>query len=375
MKIAFWMTTPKTLDINEIDAGRIICGGTERELLCLASELNKAYTTSENPHPIFIFGDVKERGGIYGQALFYHYTDLPLVLAQHQIDAFIVVRAHDTVLSPRRGRFLFDKQRPRKVILWSGDNYDTTNNEILYDKLVTDNLDYVVLKSEWQKDIWFNYFPRLKDKITVIRKGLDVGSMPIGLEPVSKPKFIYASVAFRGLSRFLQIWPKIKAEIPRATLDCLAKTTLYQDNNPQEKSYLELYQQIAALPGVTLKEPLPQKDFFELLPSYYAMLYPNCGFDETVCGAALEAMACGVPVITSARAGLVETVKAGDGILIGDDPHSLEYENAFVRATLDLWMNPKKRDRMGEYGFREIREHYNIKETVKDWQNLLEGAA
>jgi len=371
MKIGFWTTTPKLLDINEIGEGRIVCGGTEREELCLAKELHPFYAQEGNAHPIYIFGNVKERGGVFNQAIFLNYNDLPKILEKETIDVLIVVRAHDQILSPRRNRLLFGERRPKKVVLWSGDDYDQANNEILYDKLVTDNLDAIVLKSDWQKERWLENFFRIKDKrIETIPKGLDVKNLSKTRSECQAPRFIYASTAFRGLELFLRLWPEIKKQIPEATLDCYAKTTLYLDDDPQERKYQWLYQEIAKLPDVKVKEPLPQKDFWKELPNYYAMLYPNT-FNETVCGVALEAMASGVPVITSERAGLIETIKDGKSVLIPGDPYSSEYAEKFVEATASLWNAKGARSLMSKEGYRRIREKYDIKKTSLKWRDFL----
>lgn len=367
MKIAFWTTTAKKLDPAEIATGKIICGGSEREMLCLAKELHQRYACASNPHPVLVFGNVGKSQSLPDQPLFLDYTELQKV---EDLEILIVTRAQKEVLNPR----YTGKQLTRKTILWSGDSFDQPNNEILYDKWTVEAINRIVLKGHWQWTTWRENFPLLQpEKVAIIRKGLDLESMLLEPSKADKPKFVYASVAFRGLYRFLEIWPKLKAKLPAATLDCYCKTTLYVDNNTQEQDYKELYEKIGALPGVTIKEPLPQKEFFKILPSYYAMLYPNCGFDETVCGVALESMASGVPVVTSARAGLVETIKAGDGILIEGDPTTAEYADEFVEATLDLWHRQAHRNWMGEYGFRKIREHYGIKETAKLWQGLLDN--
>jgi glycosyltransferase involved in cell wall biosynthesis len=129
------------------------------------------------------------------------------------------------------------------------------------------------------------------------------------------------------------------------------------------------------MPGVTVNDPLPQKEFLKILPTYYAMLYPNCGFEETVCGVALEAMASGVPVITSAVAGLVETINAGGSILIEGDPASKDYERKFVEAVCDLWGNSLRREMLSITGFHSITNSHNIKTTAEIWKRTIDEAA
>lgn len=371
MRIGFWVTTAKRLDVNEISQGRIICGGAEYDMLNLAKHLHQMCATPDCAHPVCIFGNVKERGGVFNHALFFGYEDLPKILKHEDLEVLIVVRAHRQILSPRCNQIFFGERKPKKIVLWSGDSYDQANNEVLHDPAAVNNLDGFVVKSEWQKKVWLDNFPRLKNKrLKVIRRGLNLEVMPVERSTASAPRFIYASTAFRGLELFAGIWPQIKKAIPEATLDCYAKTSLYIDNNPRDDDYQMLYRQIGQLPGVTIKNPLPQSEFYVELQNYYAMLYPNV-FNETVCGVALESMAAGVPVITSEKAGLIETIKDGKGVLIPGDPYSKEYAEKFVDATISLWNAKGARSTMSKEGFKKIREKYDIKKTSQEWYHFL----
>lgn len=366
MQIGFWLTTNRSFDPRQIEQTPF--GGSEIEALHLARELQSRFD-----HSLFVFGNVERRMDSGQSIYFLRYDDLPEITGTKEgLEALIVVRAHNEILSPRYNRGIFSKGRPRRVVLWSGDSFDQSNNACLHDVWALKEIDRIILKSQWQKEVWLENFPALKvGQVEIIRKGLNIEGLPLDPGRTNEPKFIYASVAFRGLERFLQIWPLVKEKIPGAVLDCYCQTTLYDRNNDQ-RQYRALYKQIAALPEVRIMEPLPQKEFFERLPAYYAMLYPNSGFDETVCGVALEAMASGVPVITSARAGLIETIEAGDGILLYEAPRSEEYTRAFAAATVDLWSQRDNRNRRSEQGFRKIREKYSIREAGQSWQNLLD---
>jgi glycosyltransferase involved in cell wall biosynthesis len=368
MRIAFWLTTDRRFEAKEID--RTPFGGCEIEALHLARELTRIYKM-----PCYIFANVVQPVGIQGHAFFFRYEDLPRIVEHKDFDVLIVVRADARVLNPRYSDKYFGNGRPDKIILWSGDSYDQRNNEMMHDHWSLANIDLVVLKGYWQMQTWLENFRRLEEgRVTVIRKGIDVSSLCESPSTAIAPRFIYASVAFRGLHRFIDIWPRIKERIPDATLDCFPKTTLYDGTLPQDQ-YEQIYKQLAALPGVTVNDPLPQKEFLKILPTYYAMLYPNCGFEETVCGVALEAMASGVPVITSAVAGLVETINAGGSILIEGDPASKDYERKFVEAVCDLWGNSLRREMLSITGFHSITNSHNIKTTAEIWKRTIDEAA
>lgn len=367
MKIAFWFTTNKKFKFSQWEDTPF--GGCEIEALHLARELHSLYASYKNKWPVMIFANIDDNGGINNHGLFFNHEDFAYAMGRFGIDVLIVVRAHDAILSPRKNQNYFVNGKPRLTILWSGDSYDQPNNELLYDKFAVDDIDKIILKGIWQEVQWLECFSKIKrDKIEVINKGLNVEWLTNERSNCTEPRFIYASTAFRGMSNFIKIWPLIKRKIPEATLDCYCKTTLYDEAIKQDE-YSDLYRTLSSF-GVTIKEPIPQKEFFKVLPNYYAMLYPNTGFEETVCGVALEAMASGVPVITTARAGLIETINAGNSILIEE---SENYVQDFADYVHGLWMDKKSREEISVFGFDRIRESYSIKKKALQWKALIDG--
>jgi len=362
MKLAFWITTNKYFDPAKLDDTPF--GGCEIEAFNVGKALAKAYGEK-----VLVFANVSERHNSES-FLFFQYGDLVDALERNNVDAFVVVRADDRILSPRRSALYLTQIKPQRVILWSGDSYDQPNNELMHDTMTLNRIDKIILKGQWQKEAWLKAFSYINaGKVAVIRKGLNTEWLSTERSQAIAPKFVYASTAFRGLSKFHEIWPMIKTSIPQATLDCYCKVSLYADNK-LNLEYEKLYESIGKLDGVTIKEPLPQKDFLKELPQYYAMLYPNT-FEETVCGVALEAMASGVPIITTKSAGLIETVRDGGGILIDENPHSKEYDRKFVDQVIALWNNGGLREDLSMRGFNNIRDKYAIAKISHDWQNVL----
>jgi glycosyltransferase involved in cell wall biosynthesis len=62
--------------------------------------------------------------------------------------------------------------------------------------------------------------------------------------------------------------------------------------------------------NVFIHDPLPRHLLFNELKSAWAMFYPTY-WPETFCMSALEAQACGTPVIAPPYGALTETVKGG----------------------------------------------------------------
>lgn len=362
--IGFWLSTPRRFDPVKLDETPF--GGAE------ISAINLARTLADNLNEeILIFGNIeksvtRQPAWKKGKITFHSYWKL----RELKVDKLICVRIDPRICDPRVNPQFLPEVKP-EIIVWTGDEHTQPNNQILHDKWSLKEISRIVCKSNWQKNDLLNHFPLVpEDKIQVIYNGVNLDILPMPKTQVG-PKFIYASTAFRGLHKFLKIWPMIRKRIPDATLDCYCKTTLYIQNNARESEFSALYEALRTLPGVMIFDPLPQKDFLNILPNYYAMLYPNSGFMESSCGVALESMACGVPVVTSAKAGLVETIKQGYGILVHENPESDEYNETFVKQTVKLWENKKQRDLSAIEAMGKVRKNYSWQTAAQDWSDLM----
>lgn len=354
MKIGFWLTTPQQFDPQDID--NALFGGAERSALNLAKKLK---------HDVVIFGNIEESHSNY-----FPYS----ALRSDELDVLICVRADQNLLNPRRNHIYF-REKPKKVILWTGDAWDQPNNQIFHDKHSLDVIDLIVTKSHWQREGLIRYYPLLtEDKVTVMYNGVDIDWIP-EKKTVNEPKFVYASTAYRGMNHFILLWPKIKSMIPEATLDCYCKTTLYIKDNPRDREWHWLYDLINEMDGSRICEPVPQKELLGKLGSYYAMLYPNDNFWESSCGVALESMACGTPVIASARGGLIETLDMGRGYPIEGDPDTKNYENSFLDTVEYIWERKIRAEERALKGREEILNNYSWDKVAKRWEAIFQESS
>lgn len=150
--------------------------------------------------------------------------------------------------------------------------------------------------------------------------------------PRDPARLVYLSTPFRGLGVLLDAFPAIRAAVPPATLHVWSGMAAYdQPDDP----FRPLYERAAALPGVVRHEPVPQQALVPALQAAALMVYPAT-FSETSCIAAMMAIAAGVPVVASDRAGLPETI--GDcGVLVrGNARRDPTYPARFAAAVVAL---------------------------------------
>lgn len=358
MKIAFWLSTPRLFCVDDVDEKPF--GGAEMSALNLAKELSIDYN-------VCMFGNLQGPDGEKNGIKFLNYNDLKY----NEMDILVVVRADQRVLDPRYSANFFGK-KPKKIWLWTGDESSQPNNDLFHDTWTLKEIDKILVKSQWQKNDLMQAFPLImNDKIKVMYNGVSTKSSTDLL--CQHPRFLYASTAYRGLHMFLDIWPKIRDEIPNAELDCYAKTTLYMPENPRDNEFKELYKKLDDLPGLTIKEPISQSKLFDIMGDYYAMLYPNCLFNESSCGVALEAMAHGLPVIASNRAGLSETLDMGFGYKIFADPIKAKngYINEFVATVKSTWYNKENTRERSFKGKERINKNYTWKRVSERWKKMI----
>ncbi|MFQ5629031.1 MAG: glycosyltransferase family 4 protein, partial [bacterium] len=88
----------------------------------------------------------------------------------------------------------------------------------------------------------------------------------------------------------------------------------------------------------------------------------NEGFSVT----AVEAMACGLPVIASKANGIDELVDASTGRIIPAGNHV-----ALAKAIQNLLTNDVLREKLGRTARQKVANKYNLDETIKGKINLL----
>lgn len=186
---------------------------------------------------------------------------------------------------------------------------------------------------------------------------------------------IYTARPERGLDVLLQeILPRVLEREPQARL-FLAR---YDNQVAEVADFYARCQTLAAKFGDRVVDlgSLTKAQLYEAyhvsglyvypLPSLYA---PD--FDEVSCITAMEAQACGLPIVTTARGALVETVAPGAGKLVAEPVHTTAYYEAFADEALRLMQNPHEWRQASAAGF-ERAATLGWDAVAADWTALFE---
>jgi glycosyltransferase involved in cell wall biosynthesis len=358
MTVSFWITST-TRKFTKDNWDKIPLGGAEGSAVNLGIEFIKrgidVYYYLQN-------AESYDEGKLHVRKHYQVQTNLH--------DIFICVRPHP-ILSPRANKGSF-MERPSKIILWSGDAFDqSSNKELFHDKLVCDNVDHFIFKSEWQRRTMLESFTYIKpEKSKVHYNGVREEHF-YDIEDIVPERnlFIHASTFYRGVYNFLDIWPKIRERIPEAKLRIYSKTSLYMAENPRDNQFQPVAEKLAQIPGIEICEPIPEKELIKELKRSWLMLYPNTGFVESSCGVALQSVAAGTPVVATNRAGLPETIQ-DNGILVEEKEG---WQDNFTGGVIKLWENENERNSMGELGSKRVLSQYNWSAVAENWLNFLKS--
>lgn len=186
----------------------------------------------------------------------------------------------------------------------------------------------------------------------------------------------------KGAHRLLQTWAYVRRQEPTARLVIVGTRRLYGDHlavGPRglaapefEAGYIQPLEDefgsldAAGVEFAGLLSPLKMRDI-------YAQASLGCvnfnwdGSLETFCCAAIEMLACELPVLSFARGGLPETVgQSGSAYLL----RSPDLKQAAKRI-VELLSQPEELRQAGQRGRQFVLERYGLDKIASDWEKLL----
>lgn len=224
-------------------------------------------------------------------------------------------------------------------------------------------IDHVLVLSRWHAQHVAGMYPFLRRKLRRTRNGIFHGYFRQGPQPERARRVLYTSSPDRGLDKLLELWPRVREQVPDATL-AYCYSGVYNEvarQRPEVARHHELIQRLASeCEGVTPLGALSQPQLAHLMRSSLVWAHPSWAtpydgpFFETSCIGAMEAQAAGCLVVCSAWGALPETVVVGRKIEAR--PPSRRWQDAFVREIVDGLTNPETQRWAQERGPEAVAE-------------------
>lgn len=261
---------------------------------------------------------------------------------------FVRYTSHDVCIVQRMPELFSVPNKARLSLLWC---HDLALKRQLPAVLGTSwNYDKLLVLSQFQLDQYKGVYGVDEPFLYKTRNGIDLETVARGKSafnaqnlPRNRKSLVYAARPERGMDILLgEIMPRVLAKVPDATLFL----TTY--DNPVEHladyyQYCRILQHRLGDRVVTLGN-LTKEKLYELYHSAGVYAYPvpskwNTNFknfDEISCISAMEAMGCGLPMVTTARGALPETLHPEAGVVIKEEIHTDAYYDAFANACVGL---------------------------------------
>jgi tetratricopeptide (TPR) repeat protein len=250
------------------------------------------------------------------------------------------------------------KTRAKQLYFWPHDTWTSPLTEAQINAF-----DDVLWLSDWQQKQWASANPGFSKFKNIFGNGIN----PEQFKAVSKRKnpysCIYSSNYGRGLEQLLDIWPTVKKEFPKATLDIYYGWQHWGLLSAEkEEKMKKQIQELAAL-GVKEHGMVSHEKLNQALSEASFWTYP-CSQPEVFCITAIRAQLSGaVPVIIKHSA-LPETTQSG---------YSCTNPEEYLPTLQQAMRKAKKislsdRKKMGEF----VLSQYTWKKIASKWKDLFD---
>lgn len=328
-------------------------GGSETAAACMARALQRL------GHRVTVFSNTPEASEHEGVV----YRPLADWMA------YATSVPHDISIIQREPKLLAQRLVSRLNLLWCHDL--ALGRTAPPFRGVQWNVDKVLVLSQFMSEQYQEVYGVPPEALWVTRNGIELDRFRrISVEPIPRDRklLICAARPERGLDVLLRdIFPALLRRDPELRL------ALCGYENPVEHLqpfYSEINALMRALGDrVVWLGHLIKDDLYRAYLGAGVYVYPTPSpiapaFAEISCISAMEAQAAGLPIVTSRRGALPETVAPDAGTLIEGEPTSAEYQARFVEAVLRYVHDDEAWQRASEAGRQRAQS--------LDWQGVAE---
>ena len=303
-------------------------GGSETAAYYVAKEL------AAQGHAVTLFTTHPE-GGIWDGVRYLYCgeqtAELPL---GHDFHFYAMQTPHDVLIIQRHPQ-AFMAQWASKVNLWWLHDLALIRHRNPVSQMMW-NIDGILTVSEYHRQQIIDIYDVEPHIVHDITNGIDLEVFKgdfdgtFDEDDVQRFRMVYSSRPERGLEHLVR---------PGGIMEKLGEeyqlyACAYDNVTPQMKAYYEyLWQRCAELPNVTNIGSLTKKHLADLMRQCQLLIYPT-EFEEVSCITAMEAMAAGLPMLTSDHAALPETCGEGTRLIPLKDGYADEKE--FIKQARKL---------------------------------------
>jgi glycosyltransferase involved in cell wall biosynthesis len=250
------------------------------------------------------------------------------------------------------------KKRAKKVYLWV---HDTYQGNVTDDQ--ANSFDDVLWLSEWQREHWSEAQPAFAKFKKIFGNGINLDQFHPLQEKANPHSCIYGSNYARGLEILLDIWPEVKKEFPKATLDIYYGWNHWGLLSPEKE--IKMRMQLIQLKALDVIDHgfIGHEQLNRAYERASLWTYP-CIAPETFCITALRAQLSGaIPVIIEGSA-LKETVR--HGFKCTSVSEYLATLKKALKASETTTLEDRKK--MGDF----IKKEFTWNVMAKKWADLFE---
>ncbi len=329
-------------------------GGSESALCFIARALHSL------GHNVSVFNNC-DHPGDYDGIRYSNYSELVAYSRSNNIDICIFSRFYEPIA----------EVRVRARVLWLHDIASTPYYQDAIPVLNSMVSRYFFI-SKWQQQGFQRAFPIPASLQYLTRNGVEPKhfSASVQREPA---KLIYVNTPYRGLDVLLQLFPAIRRAVPEAELFLFTGMALYGSQFAAwEQRLAPLYDLARSMEAVHLCAPLPKRALAAELLSARLALYPS-HFPECCSVASLECQAAGTPMVTSALAGLQDTIIDGfTSVLIPVDDterisHSPLYQARFINQCIRLLNDDLSWRKLSDNAKNHINKRFTWRTIALEW--------
>jgi len=333
------------MEINTTTLEKKSLGGSETAGIAMAHALQK------RGHHVTVFCNTNTQGKHKGV----NYLSL------EAFEQYAINCPHDVLIVQRVPEVFKHRFNSKINILWQHDFAQKSRKDVFTGALW--NVDKVFCLSDWHINNYKEINGIQEDELFFkTSNGVKL------IQPKTtkrKKRVVFTNRPERGLDIFLynicpRLWEHDK-EIEVAIAG-------YDNTVPQMKPYYDkLFATINeyAKQGYNIKHlgALNKKDLYTLYLESKIFAYPTM-FYETSCITAMETQMCGLPMITSNRGALPETLSADAGIIIDGQATNVDYQDKFVKGCIDLLSNDVLYKKCQKAGYENVKQY--------EWDNVAE---